>query len=154
MLFIHHTTSCTISYSWLTTSRRVKGKVIIVTGVNSVRGIGRASAHQFAQNGARAVYLCDFSDQHLEIHQREIRSLYPTVDVHVRRFDASDEASVKAVVDDALDKYGRLDVFFANAAVLGQPKIFTDIEADELVRTLKTNVLRYERSVLCPSTPH
>ena len=49
---------------------------------------------------------------------------------------------MKAVVDDAVKAYGRLDVFFANAGIVGQPKIFTDIKADEFLHTLKTNVVR------------
>ncbi|KLU92024.1 hypothetical protein MAPG_10971, partial [Magnaporthiopsis poae ATCC 64411] len=43
-------------------SPRVKDKVVIITGANSPLGIGRAAAHQFAANGARAVYLCDYDD--------------------------------------------------------------------------------------------
>jgi len=123
------------------TGPRAKGKVVIVTGTNSPKGIGRASAHQFAQNGARAVYLCDYSDSYLAIHKREIESLYPGVDVHVRQFDAANEAAVKAVVDDAIEKYGRLDVFFANAGVVGTPKPFTEINGDQFLATLNTNVV-------------
>jgi len=120
---------------------RVKGKVVIVTGTNSPLGIGRASAHQFAQNGARAVYICDFNDSNLETHKRELASLYPDVEVHTRAFDASDEEAVKAVVDDAVKRYGRLDIFFANAGIIGQPKVFTEITAEEFLNTLKTNVV-------------
>jgi NAD(P)-dependent dehydrogenase (short-subunit alcohol dehydrogenase family) len=140
------------------TGPRVQGKVIIVTGMltyhsrmpitdcvigtNSPLGIGRASAHQFAQNGARAVYICDFNDANLETHKRELASLYPNVDVHTRKFDAADEASVKAVVDHAIKTYGRLDVFFANAGVVGNNKLFAEISADEFLATLRTNVVR------------
>ncbi|KAH8684792.1 putative 3-oxoacyl-reductase FabG [Tricladium varicosporioides] len=120
---------------------RIKGKVVIVTGTNSPLGIGRASAHQFCQNGARAVYICDFNDSNLETHKRELASLYPEVEVHTRQFDAADEESVKAVVDDALKAYGRLDIFFANAGVVGQHKLFSDITAEEFLSTLKTNVV-------------
>ena len=138
---------------------RTKGKVVIVTGqytqsylysniltrvvgTNSPLGIGRASAHQFAQNGARAVYICDFNDSNLETHKRELASLYPGVDIHTRKFDAANEKAVKAVVDDAVNTYGRLDIFFANAGIVGQPKMFTEITADEFLSTLKTNVVR------------
>lgn len=120
---------------------RVQGRVVIVTGTNSPIGIGRASAHQFAQNGARAVYICDYNDSHLETHKRELKSLFPDVDVHTRKFDAADESSVKAVVDEAVKTYGRLDIFFANAGVIGQPKVFTEIAADEFLATLRTNVV-------------
>jgi hypothetical protein len=112
------------------------------TGTNSPLGIGRASAHQYAQNGARAVYICDYNDANLETHKRELASLYPDVDVHTRCFDAADEEAVKAVVDEAMKAYGRLDIFFANAGIVGQPKMFTEIAADEFLATLRTNVVR------------
>lgn len=115
--------------------------MIIITGANSPLGIGRASAHQYAHNGARALYICDFNDTHLPTHARELQSLYPSVDVHARRFDAGDEAAVKAVVDEALEKYGRLDVFFANAGVSGSNRYFGDVDGEEFMRTLRTNVL-------------
>lgn len=77
----------------------------------------------------------------MDTHKREIESLYPDVDVHVRQFDAGDEASVKAVVDEAIAKYGRLDVMFANAGIVGQPKVFTEITGDEFLNTLRTNTV-------------
>jgi len=110
-------------------------------GANSPIGIGRASAHQFARNGAKAVYICDYDESHLGTHKREIESLYPGVEVQVRQFDAGDEASVKAVVDDAISRYGRLDIMFANAGIIGHPKLFTQINSDEFMKTLKTNTL-------------
>jgi NAD(P)-dependent dehydrogenase (short-subunit alcohol dehydrogenase family) len=120
--------------------RRVKDKVIIVTGANSPLGIGRASAHQFARNGAKAIYICDFSNSHLETHKRELNSLYPKVDIHTRQFDASDEPSVKKVVDEAVAQYGRLDVFFANAGI-SSAKVFWEEDSEGFMKMLKTNTL-------------
>lgn len=120
---------------------RMKDKVTIVTGANSPTGIGRATAHQYARHGATAVYLCDYATTHLPTHKRELEALYPGIDVHIREFHAGDEAAVKGVVDDAVAKYGRLDVFFANAGVVGQPKVFGEIEGEEFMETLRTNTL-------------
>lgn len=120
---------------------RVAGKVVIVTGANSVLGIGRASAHQFAQNGAKAVYLCDFDDSNLEAHKKDINALWPKVHVHTHQFDASDEKAVKAVVDDALKLYGRLDVFFANAGIIGPPTLFTEVDAEDFMEAMRVNSL-------------
>jgi len=121
--------------------QRVKGKVVIITGANSPIGIGRASAHQFANNGARAIYICDYVADHLETHKREMNALYPEVEVHTRQFDVGDEATVKAVVDDAIAQYGRLDVMFANAGVVGKPAIFTEVSAEDFTKTLRTNTV-------------
>ncbi|KAF2686542.1 NAD(P)-binding protein [Lentithecium fluviatile CBS 122367] len=119
---------------------RVKGKVCIITGANSPLGIGRASAHQFARHGAKAIYLCDFADSHLAKHKRELNSLYPAVETHTRQFDAADEKAVKTVVDDALERYGRLDVFFANAGISSR-KVFWDEDTEGFMHMLRTNTL-------------
>ncbi|KAI4131016.1 MAG: hypothetical protein LQ338_001427 [Usnochroma carphineum] len=125
------------------TGQRTKGQVVIITGANSPLGIGRASAHQFAQHGALAIYICDFANDFLEAHRKELNSLYPAVDVHARQFDASDEKAVKGVIDEAVHRYGRLDIFFANAGVVGAGmKIFSDISDEEFMKTMRTNVLR------------
>lgn len=120
--------------------QRVKDKVIIVTGANSLIGIGRASSHQFARHGARALYLCDYDASNLDLHKRELNSLYPRVEVHTRQFDAADEAAVKAVCADALDKYGRLDVFFANAGI-SSGKVFWEEDAEGFMKMMRTNAL-------------
>lgn len=117
-----------------------RGKVVIVTGANSATGIGRATARRFAESGARAVYLCDADGSLLESHRGEMAAVFPGVAVHARRFDAADEAQVRAVVD-ALRRYGRLDVFFANAGVTGRHAVFTDIAADDFMAVLRTNAL-------------
>jgi NAD(P)-dependent dehydrogenase (short-subunit alcohol dehydrogenase family) len=122
-------------------SKRLKGKVAIITGCNSPMGIGRATAHQYAQNGCKAVYICDYDDSNLATHKREIESLYPGVAIETRQFDAGEEAGVKAVCDDAIKTYGRLDIFFANAGIVGAPKVFTEIESDEFMNTMRVNTL-------------
>jgi NAD(P)-dependent dehydrogenase (short-subunit alcohol dehydrogenase family) len=140
--------------------QRMKGKVAIVTGTypppshrllrpaanrvqgaNSALGIGRATVHQFAQNGARAIFLCDYNDDNFATHERELRALYPDVKVHTRQFDASDEAEVEKVVKEAVDTYGRLDVFFANAGI-ATGAIFTETTSEDFMRVMRVNTLR------------
>ena len=76
------------------------------------------------------------------MHERELRSLYPDVDVHGRKFDAADEEAIKAVVAEAVEKYGRLDVMFANAGISGTNKPFGEVDAEEFMKIMRTNVLR------------
>lgn len=70
-----------------------------------------------------------------------MNSLYPDVDVHVRTFDAADEKALTAVIDEAVSQYGRLDIFFANAGIVGQPKVFTEVGGDEFLETMRVNAL-------------
>lgn len=75
------------------------------------------------------------------MHKRELAALYPDVEVHIHKMDAGDEAQVKAVVEDALHKYNRLDIMFANAGIVGKPATFKDIDADDFMTTMRTNAL-------------
>jgi NAD(P)-dependent dehydrogenase (short-subunit alcohol dehydrogenase family) len=99
--------------------------------------------------------MCDYDGSHLEAHKREINALWPQVDVHTRQFDAADEKAVKEVVDDAVKRYGRLDVFFANAGITGPHTLFTQMEADDFMETLRVNTLRsaHPHLHLPPSLP-
>lgn len=123
-------------------TRRVKDKVIIVTGVNSPIGIGRASVHQYAQNGAKAIFVCDMNTTHLETHKRELNSLYPNVDIHPRKMDAGEERDVERIVNEALEKYGRLDVFFANAGISISAERITEASAEKFMQVMRTNAMR------------
>lgn len=127
------------------TSPRLSQKVAIITGCNSPLGIGRATAHQFAANGCSALYICDFATTHLDTHVREIKSLYPNCEVYARQLDAGNEENVKGVIDEAVKKYGRLDVFFANAGIVGgHARVYDDEStADEFMKVMKTNALSY-----------
>ena len=113
-----------------------------MTGANSPLCIGRAAAHLFAHNGAKAVFICDFNPEHLEKHKRELNSLYPSTEVHTQTLDAGEEADVESVVNLALDKYGRLDVFFANGGINLTTERILDASADNFMKTWKTNTLR------------
>lgn len=62
--------------------------------------------------------------------------------MHARVFDAADEASVEKVVDDALSSYGRLDIYFANAGIVGTSKRLWDVKPEQFMEVLRVNTLR------------
>jgi NAD(P)-dependent dehydrogenase (short-subunit alcohol dehydrogenase family) len=106
-----------------------------------VNGIGRATSHQFARNGAKAVFICDYKTDLLDIHAREIQSLYPGVEVHARKVDAAEEPDVENLVNEVLEKYGRLDIFFANAGITTGMERITEASADNFMKAMRTNAL-------------
>jgi NAD(P)-dependent dehydrogenase (short-subunit alcohol dehydrogenase family) len=87
------------------------GKVVVVTGAAS--GIGRAAAKRFAAAGAQAVVLADLDQQKTQIAANECGGLAVACDVSV-------EGDIQRLVKTVRDKYGRIDVFFSNAGILGR----------------------------------
>ena len=70
-----------------------------------------------------------------------MNELYPDVEVITKKLDVGEESQVKAVVEDAMQKYGRLDIMFANAGVPGVPSTFDNVSADQFMATMRVNAL-------------
>jgi NAD(P)-dependent dehydrogenase (short-subunit alcohol dehydrogenase family) len=88
---------------------RFDGKVAIVAGGAS--GIGLASARRLAAEGATVV-IADLDLNEAEAVASGIER------ASAAWYDAEDPASVRAMVDSAVDRGGRLDVLHNNAALL------------------------------------
>jgi NAD(P)-dependent dehydrogenase (short-subunit alcohol dehydrogenase family) len=91
-----------------------KGQVALVTGASS--GIGLATATAFAQSGA-AVVLADRNEKALHAAMETLtaaghRAIGVTCDV-------ADEAQAEAAVARAVTNFGRLDMAYNNAGILG-----------------------------------
>ncbi|KAI6000501.1 NAD(P)-binding protein [Pisolithus albus] len=120
--------------------QRLMDKTCIITGVGSLHGIGRATALLFAREGARHLYLLDFSAENLPELESTIRGLYPDVKVSVIQADAADDAAIAALCDQAIKEEGRLDVFFANAGIVHN-KALQDLTADVFMDSIRVNSL-------------
>ncbi|OCB86841.1 NAD-binding protein [Sanghuangporus baumii] len=119
---------------------RLQGKVCIITGVDSLKGIGRASALLFAHEGAKHLYLLDFSGKNLPELKQNIEKNYPDVKVTTVQADATDEQAIKGLCERALEEEGKLDVFFANAGVVSIDHL-DNLTSDMFMRTLRINAL-------------
>jgi 3-oxoacyl-[acyl-carrier protein] reductase len=93
-------------------SRSVAGKVAIVTGAAS--GMGRATAHLFADEGAR-VAVVDLGSDRVKAVVDEINDAGGDAAGFVT--DVSDPAQIHKLVDDVVAQFGGIDILVNNAGV-------------------------------------
>ncbi|MBF5007294.1 SDR family NAD(P)-dependent oxidoreductase [Diaphorobacter caeni] len=87
-------------------------RVVVISGAG--RGIGRVTALTFAQEGARVV-VCDVD---LEAAQQVVGEIEAAGGVGLAsRCDVRDEAQVQSVVNEAIARFGRVDVMVNNAGI-------------------------------------
>ncbi|XP_022743980.1 short-chain dehydrogenase reductase 2a-like [Durio zibethinus] len=114
---------------------RLDGKIAIVTG--GARGIGEATVTLFARHGAKVV-IADVEDT---LGAALANSLSPSVTfVHC---DVSLEKDIENLVNSTISCYGRLDILFNNAGVLGNQKkhkSIVDFDIDEFDNVMRVNV--------------
>jgi NAD(P)-dependent dehydrogenase (short-subunit alcohol dehydrogenase family) len=91
-----------------------KGQVALVTGASS--GLGLATAQAFASSGA-AVALVDRNREQLEAATKALTTAGKTAISII--CDVSDESQAKAAVHQAVSRFGRLDMAYNNAGILG-----------------------------------
>lgn len=104
-----------------------EGRVAIVTGSGSKRGIGKAIAVCLAQRGANVV-IADYNFEGAGEAADEIREF--GVKALAVKVDVTDEASVSAMVDEALKEFGRIDILVNNAGVTQPVKVIDTTLAD------------------------
>jgi NADP-dependent 3-hydroxy acid dehydrogenase YdfG len=106
--------------------------VFLITGASS--GIGAATARHAARAGHRLVLAARSADrlQGLVDELGDERAIAVPCDV-------TDWADQEALVQRALDAFGRLDVAFANAGI-GSPRGFVEGSPEEARQTILTNV--------------
>lgn len=104
---------------------RLEGKVAVVTGAGS--GIGRATALRFAREGA-AVVVGDISVDSAGAVAAEISGAGGRA--VARKVDVAVSAEVDALVEEAVARYGRIDILMNNAAAPHGAPVAQTTDAD------------------------
>lgn len=110
----------------------IKDKVVVITGASS--GIGEATAKLLAQKGAKVVIGARREEKLAAIAQ-EIGE-----NVAYKVTDVSKREDVKALIDMAVEKFGRVDVLYNNAGVMPQGNL-SDREYDKWQQMLDINIM-------------
>lgn len=126
----------------------LSGRVALVTGAAS--GIGEAAARRFAEEGAR-IAIVDLDEAEGERVRREIER--GGGEAIFLRCDASEATAVQRAVGATVERWGRLDVVFANAGIAGVWAPIADLRPEEWDRTIETN-LRSVYLVVHYALPH
>lgn len=109
-------------------SQRLQDKVAVITGATS--GIGEAAARRFIAEGAQVLIAGRSAERGQALtHALGERSAFIAADV-------TREADIAALVEHAVDRFGRIDCFFNNAGGPAPGRIDTLTE-DELVYGMK-----------------
>jgi NAD(P)-dependent dehydrogenase (short-subunit alcohol dehydrogenase family) len=112
-----------------------ESQVALVTGASS--GIGLAAAQGFAQAGA-SVVLADVNEQALQAAVDGLTSAGHVV--LAVSCDVSDEEQVAAMVERAVDRFGRLDMAFNNAGIQVPPSDAADEPLENYERVTAVNL--------------
>ncbi len=116
---------------------RLEGKVAIVTG--AATGIGEATAHKFASEGAK-VLVVGLPDDPVDDVVRAINKEYGSGTAAGYSGDVASEIDARGAVNKAIDEFTQLDVLVNNAGVFLFTGELTEYPVDDFDRTLRNNV--------------
>ncbi len=114
---------------------KLKDKVALITGAGS--GNGQATALLFAREGAR-VAVVDVREEAAKATAQEIERAGGQA--LALRADVSRAADNQAAVEQTVARWGRLDIFYANAGVPERPTPVEDVDEATFDRIMAVNV--------------
>ena len=107
-------------------SARLKDKVALITG--AAKGIGFAVAQRFAQEGANVM----LADINLEATQAAAAEI-PNAQAYA--MNVTDRASIQTVIDQIIERYGRIDILINNAGITKDARLvkMTEAQFDDVI---------------------
>ncbi|MCE9639895.1 MAG: SDR family oxidoreductase [Betaproteobacteria bacterium] len=115
------------------------GKCAVVTGASSEKGIGRAIAKRFAENGASVLLVAEGTESQLQEAQRECRESSAAGRIEYRIFDLSAAGAAEAMIVEAERLFGRVDIL-VNNAVFRTDFDFGDYTHDMFSKAVAVNI--------------
>jgi len=116
--------------------KRLKDKVALITG--SSRGIGRAIALRFAEEGAKVcINYVRSRDKAIEVAEK-VKGL--NGEAIIVQADVSKENEVEKMVNEVVGRFGRIDILVNNAGILYRSNLM-DMDYREFRRMFDVNVM-------------
>ncbi len=113
----------------------LNSKTVIITGGS--RGIGKACCAAFAEEGANILFTYNRSSQKAEELEKELVKY--NVKVFAVRADVRNYSECQAVIKEALNSFGRIDVLINNAGIVKDKALFM-MKIDEWEDVIDTNL--------------
>jgi NAD(P)-dependent dehydrogenase (short-subunit alcohol dehydrogenase family) len=114
---------------------RLEGKSVIITGAGS--GIGRAASLLFSKEGARLIAV----DRNENVKETADLVTKAGGTIEAVTADAGSENDVKAFIDRAVSKYGKLDAIWANAGISGGLVPIAEQTVEQWQEILRINLI-------------
>ena len=105
--------------------------VILITGAS--RGIGKEIARRLAQDGNAVIVNYNKSEEQAQKLQQE----NPNIEIY--KADVSQREEVHKMIENILNKYGKIDVLVNNAGI-SESKVFTDVTDEDWNKIINTNL--------------
>lgn len=115
---------------------RLESKVIVVTGASA--GMGQAIVERFAQEGARIIAVARRMDR-LEALAARLKDA--PGEVLPFAGDCGKKADNEAMIDYAVEKFGKLDVLINNAGIMDDNSPIGDVSDEMLDRLMQVNAI-------------
>ncbi|SDJ66884.1 short chain dehydrogenase [Alkalibacterium thalassium] len=115
---------------------KLEGKVTLITGGDS--GIGAATSILFAKEGAKVAFTYHSSDEDATRTENRLKEI--GAEVLVFKGDVGDESFAEEVISSLTDKWGNIDVLVNHAGEQRYQASITDIKAEQIDRTYRTNI--------------
>jgi NAD(P)-dependent dehydrogenase (short-subunit alcohol dehydrogenase family) len=112
---------------------RLAGKVAVITG--GAGGIGRAAGKLFTEEGARVLLV--------DVNQAALQDAVQTIGSNVTSYTVADTTQPEQVqhfVHTAVERYGGIDIFLANAGIEGVVQPITDYPIEIFDQVMAVNV--------------
>lgn len=113
---------------------KLSEKTAVITGGSG--GIGKVTAEVFLKHGANVV-LVDLDEEGLENTKKDLSRHGNVLTIQA---DVSKEADVKNYVDETINKFGQIDIFFNNAGIEGGYGNIVDQEMANFDKLISINL--------------